>query len=55
MSEKTGLTKEQIEKIAGGECTAEEWGRLSGELKASYDNLIDLASYMIERVANGTN
>lgn len=48
----TSLTRAQIEAISGGECTPEQWVILTGELKGAYDALVDLTSYVIERVAN---
>jgi hypothetical protein len=45
------LTEEQLQKIAGGDCTVEDWMRALEELKQSYENLIDFTSYVIERVA----
>jgi hypothetical protein len=52
MSEKTALTTEQIEKIAGGECTAQEAFTLINNLTAAYESLIDFTSYVMERVSN---
>ena len=46
------LTPEQIEAIAGGDCTV--LGNLvefTADLKQSYENIIDFTSYVIERVA----
>lgn len=47
------LTQEQLDAIAGGDCGAlvTTIGTWTSELKASYDNLVDLTSYVIERVA----
>ena len=50
----TFLSAEQLERIGGGDCTPEEWIRITDELKGAYDSLIDLASYMIERISNAT-
>jgi len=49
-----GLSQEQLDKIAGGSCTAEEWITIAGELKQTYDTLIDFTSYVIERVVTST-
>ena len=50
-----GLTEEQLQKIGGGDCTAQEWMEILGRLREGYDNLVDFTSYVIERVANSTN
>ena len=47
----THITQEQLEAIAGGECTAEDYIGILGDLKDSYEQLIDFTSYVIERVA----
>lgn len=47
------LSQEQIDAIAGGECTPQEWIDIFGQLKTSYESLIDFTSYVIERVAGG--
>ncbi len=44
------LTEEQIEKISGGSCTAEDFVVISGQLREAYDNLVDFTSYVMERV-----
>ena len=49
-----GLTPEQIEKIGGGSCTVEEYIEILGDLKDTYDTLVDFTSYVIERVATST-
>ena len=48
----TSLTRAQLEAIAGGECTPLQWIEISTELKGAYEALVDLTSYVIERVAN---
>ena len=45
------LTQEQLQAIAGGECTVEQLTTALAQLKQSYDTLIDFTSYVIERVA----
>jgi hypothetical protein len=45
------LTQEQLDKIAGGDCTIKDWVEISDQLKDAYENLIDFTSYVIERVA----
>ena len=46
------LTQEQLQSIAGGECTVEQLTGALAKLKESYETLIDFTSYVIERVAN---
>ena len=45
------LTQEQLQAIAGGECTVEELTSALGKLKESYETLIDFTSYVIERIS----
>lgn len=45
------LTQEQLQAIAGGECTVQQLQEALQELKKSYDTLVDFTSYVIERVA----
>ena len=45
------LTQEQLQAIAGGECTVEQFTAALAQLRESYDTLIDFASYVIERVS----
>lgn len=45
------LTEEQVQAIAGGECTVEELQGALTKLRESYETLIDFTSYVIERVA----
>lgn len=47
----TQLTEEQLQRIAGGECSLAEWEGLLGNLKQNYEALIDFTSYVIERVS----
>ena len=48
------ISEEQIERIAGGECTPAEVIQVFGELKQAYDNLVDFTSYVIERVVTSS-
>ena len=45
------LTQEQLQAIAGGECTVEQLQLAFTQLRESYETLIDFASYVMERVA----
>jgi len=45
------LTEEQLQKIGGGDCTVQDYVDMLGQLKESYDTLVDFTSYVIERVA----
>lgn len=47
----TQLTNEQAQRIAGGDCSLEDWEGLLNNLQQNYEKLIDFTSYMIERVA----
>lgn len=49
------LTEEQLQKIGGGECTLQEYVDILGQLKDSYDTLVDFTSYVIERVVTSAN
>lgn len=54
MSEKspgTLITTEELEAIAGGSCTPQEYLDILGRLGQSYETLIQFTSYVIERVA----
>ena len=44
------LTEEQIAKINGGFCSAEDIGSILDGLKENYDTLVDFTSYVMERV-----
>lgn len=46
------LTDEQLQKISGGDCTADDYITIIGDLKNIYDDLVDFTSYVIERVAS---
>ncbi|MEO7743810.1 MAG: hypothetical protein ABIR98_12795 [Usitatibacter sp.] len=45
------LTKEQLQAIAGGDCTVNDLISALEQFKESYETLIDFTSYVIERVA----
>ena len=45
------LTEEQLQKIGGGDCSVQDYVDILGQLKESYDTLVDFTSYVIERVA----
>lgn len=45
------LSQQQLDAIAGGECTPSEIQVILGDLKKSYEELIDFTAYVIERVA----
>ena len=47
----TYITQEQLDAIAGGECTVQQWQTFTAGLIKSYEDLIDFTSYMMERVA----
>ena len=47
------LTQEQLDAIAGGECTAQQLVTVTEELRTAYDNLVDFTSYVMERVIGG--
>lgn len=44
------ITQEQLDAIAGGGCTPLELAEFLGDLKQSYETLVEFTSYMIERV-----
>jgi hypothetical protein len=48
------LTQEQLDAVAGGTCTPAEIIDLVGQLKSTYEAMVDLTSYVIERVATST-
>lgn len=45
------ITQEQLDAIAGGECSYLQWQQFTAGLIKSYEDLIDFTSYMMERVA----
>jgi hypothetical protein len=46
------LDDEQLQRISGGECTASDVIEILDDLQQAYESLVDLTSYVIERVAN---
>jgi len=47
-----GIDPELAEKVAGGTmCSPEEIGRLIGDLRTNYDQLVDFTSYVFDRIA----
>ena len=46
-----GLSDEQMQQVAGGECTVSEWITAFTQLTDAYENLVDFTSHVIERVA----
>ena len=49
------LSDEQLERIAGGSCSADEISTIIESLKENYDTLVDFTSYVIERVVTGAS
>jgi hypothetical protein len=47
----THLTEEQLQKIAGGDCTVQDLQIFVDNLQQNYEALIEFTSYVIERVA----
>jgi hypothetical protein len=48
------LGAEQVSEVAGGTlCSPEELDKIISGLKDNYERLIDLTSYVIDRVAGG--
>ena len=58
MSEAKDTTKdlatEQVNQISGGSCTAAEAESLISNLSETYENLIEFATYVMERVGGNT-
>ena len=48
------LTEEQLQKIGGGDCDLQDYIDILGQLKSSYDTLVDFTSYVIERVVTSS-
>ena len=48
---KTELSADALTKIGGGECSAEDWIKVTTELTGAYEALIDFTSYVFSRVA----
>ena len=51
------LDEAQVEEVGGGGdlCSPADLLAITGSLTQSYENLVDFASHVIERVAGGTN
>jgi hypothetical protein len=48
----TNLTSEELQAVGGGgDCDIEDYLSAVEKMKEAYENLIDLTSYVIERVA----
>lgn len=45
------LSPTQAADVGGGGCTANDLVAITGSLTQAYDNLVDFASHVIERVA----
>jgi len=45
------LSQEQIDAIAGGECSPDLMNSITAQLKQSYDDVVDFTSYVFERVS----
>ena len=45
-----GLTTEQLEKIAGGDCLPSDYIGIITNLTQAYEGLVDFTSHVIERV-----
>lgn len=45
-----GVSQEQWEHIAGGECTASDVTVFINDLQQNYDTLVEFTSYVIENV-----
>jgi hypothetical protein len=43
-----------LAKIGGGDCSVQDWVDILGQLKDSYETLVDFTSYVIERVATSS-
>jgi hypothetical protein len=50
----TPISEELVDKISGGDCTAQDWIDILGGLKDTYDSLVDFTSYVIERVVTSS-
>ena len=49
------ISDEQLERISGGTCSADEISGILESLKENYDTLVDFTSYVIERDVNGAS
>lgn len=48
------IAAEHVSKVSGGSCTAAEAESLIANLTGTYENLIEFATYVMERVGGGT-
>lgn len=48
---KSEIAAEDLKNVGGGECTPEEWMRVTSELTNAYESLIDFTSYVFSRVS----
>ena len=48
---KTEVGTENLKRIGGGACTAEDYITIVGQLTDAYESLIDFTSYVMGRVA----
>ena len=46
----TPISEELVQKISGGDCNLSDYLQALNGLKDAYESLIDLTSYVIERV-----
>lgn len=52
MSEqKTEVAAENLTKIGGGDCTAQDYMEVIGQLTDAYNELVEFTSYVIGRVS----
>lgn len=49
--EKNEVAAENLTKIGGGECTAEDYISIVGQLTDAYEGLISFTTYVMERVS----
>jgi hypothetical protein len=48
---KTEISAESLKKIGGGECTAQEYITIVGQLTDAYESLVDFTSYVMGRIS----
>jgi len=53
MSDTNQISIEDLKKVGGGECSAQEWVTITTELTDAYEALIDFTSYVFSRVTGG--
>lgn len=49
------VTREHLEQVGGGSCTALQYAELTSLIVSSYENLVDATSHIIERVATSVS